>query len=229
MTTRRATHTRWPRLAAALIGCALGPLGACHRTEPPADKPSEPPAGSGEAPRTPPAAAGSGGANVTTSGDGWAQARAIADKSGASGLAKWKDDVPYLFQAKGSRGVLVHRGAVVTARGPAALAAYLRDLGVPDGKPGPSPDSLLTLLYVLQAFPTVAGLPEQSAVDTLGPPDLQPRIEQAGGHAKVVLSYRLPADPGPSRGTLPIQRETLDVGPTGDPAWVGERIDWKRP
>jgi hypothetical protein len=119
----------------------------------------------------------------------------------------------------------------VTARGPAAAGAYLRDLGIiagwGEGK-GPGPDSLLTLFYVLQAFPTVEGLPEQSAVDTLGPPDLQPRVERAGGHARVVLSYRLPNDnPGPSRGTVPVMRETLDIGPSGDPAWTGERIDWK--
>lgn len=166
---------------------------------------------------------------TTTTGDSWDQARAIAEKTGASGLAKWKDDVPYLFQAKGSRGVLVHKGAVVTARGPAAAAAYLRDIGIIDGK-GPGPDSLLTLFYVLQAFPTVEGLPEQSAVDTLGPTDLRPRVEQASGHARVILSYRLPNDnPGPSRGTVPVMRETLDIGPSGDSAWVGERIDWKLP
>ncbi len=165
---------------------------------------------------------------MTTTGNPWDQARAIAEKTGASGLAKWKDDVPYLFQAKGTRGVLVHKGAVVTARGPAAAGAYLRDTGILDGN-GPSPDSLLTLLYVLQAFPTVAGLPEQSAVDTLGPPYLQPRVERVGGHARVILSYRLPPDPGPSRGTVPVMRETLDIGPSGDAAWTGERIDWKLP
>jgi hypothetical protein len=211
---------RWTLAVSAAIAALI--LGAgCPKREPSADTPPRP-GPSADPPKPGP------GDTAMPSSNPWDQARAIAEKTGASGLSKWKDDVPYLFQAKGSRGVLVHKGAVVTARGPAAAGAYLRDIGVLDGN-GPSPDSLLTLLYVLQAFPTVEGLPEQSAVDTLGPPDLQPRIERAGGHAKVILSYRLPRDPGPSRGTAPVMRETLDIGPSGDAAWTGERIDWKLP
>jgi hypothetical protein len=208
---------RWT-LAIAAAWVALG--AGCPKREPSAETPPRP------GPSADPPKPGPG--DTMASSNPWDQARAIAEKSGASGLAKWKDDVPYLFQAKGSRGVLVHKAAVVTARGPAVAGAYLRDIGVLDGN-GPSPDSLLALLYVLQAFPTVEGLPEQSAVDTLGPPDLQPRIERAGGHARVILSYRLPRDPGPSRGTAPVMRETLDIGPSGDAAWTGERIDWKLP
>jgi hypothetical protein len=163
---------------------------------------------------------------VTTASDPWAQARAIAEKTGAVGLARWRDDVPYLFQAKGSRGVLVHNGAVVTARGPAAAAAYLRDVGILDGK-GPSPRSILTLLYVLRAFPTVPDLPEESAVDMLGPEPLRPRVELADGRAKLILHYQLPGNAGPSRGTVPMMRETLDIGPTGDAAWTGEQFDYQ--
>jgi hypothetical protein len=213
---------RWTLAVSAAIAAALVALGGgCPKREPSADTPPRP-GPSADPPKPGP------GDTAMPSSNPWDQARTIAEKSGASGPSKWKDDVPYLFQAKGSRGVLVHNGAVVTARGPAVAGAYLRDLGVLDGN-GPSPDSLLTLLYVLQAFPAVEGLPEQSAVDTLGPPDLQPRIERAGGHAKVILSYRLPRDPGPSRGTVPVMRETLDIGPSGDAAWTGERIDWKLP
>jgi hypothetical protein len=163
----------------------------------------------------------------TGTGDTWDSAKAIAVKSGAAGVERWKDDVPFLFQAKGSRGVLVHNGAVITARGPAAAGAYLRDLGALQGK-GPSPDSLLTLLYVLQAFPTVPGMAEQSAIDTLGPAELQPKLEVVNGHAHLVLHYFLPTDsrgstPGPGR---PIMRETLDIAPTGNAAWSGQQLDW---
>lgn len=177
----------------------------------------------------PPNSSGTGDSHVTNTSDAWAQARAIAEKTGAAGLAKWKDDVPYLFQAKGSRGVLVHDGAVVTARGPAAAGAYLRDVGILEGK-GPSPGSILTLLYVLQAFPVVPEMPEQSAVDMLGPEDLRPRVERADGSARVILHYRLPSrDQGPSRGTVPVMRETLEIRPTGDAAWRGEQIDHPLP
>lgn len=176
---------------------------------------------------TPPPKAGTGESTMSNASDPWAQARAIAEKTGASGLARWTDDLPYLFQAKGTRGVLVHNGAVVTARGPAAAGAYLRDVGILDGK-GPSPASILTLLYVLKAFPTVPDLPEQSAIDDLGPEPLRPRVERAGGHARVILHYRLPSNnPGPSRGTVPMMRETLDIGPTGDAAWTGEPFDYQ--
>jgi hypothetical protein len=144
-------------------------------------------------------------------------------------VAPWLDDVPYLFQAKGTRGILVHNGAVLAARGPAAAAAYLRDVGILDGK-GPSPRSILVVLFVLRAFPTVADLPEESAVDMHGPEDLRPRVERADGHARLILNYRLPNDnPGPSRGTVPMMRQTLDIGPSGDASWVGERFDWQRP
>lgn len=166
---------------------------------------------------------------MTTASDAWAQALKIAEKTGAFGLAQWRDDLPYLFQAKGTRGVLVHNGAVVTARGPAAAAAYLRDLGILDGK-GPSPRSILTLFFVLKAFPVVPGLPEESAVDMHGPPDLRPRVELANGHAHVILNYGLPSNnPGPSLGTVPMMRETLDIGPTGDATWTGEQFDWRLP
>ncbi len=156
--------------------------------------------------------------------DPWAQAQAIVEHTGAAGVVRWTEDLPYLFQVKGSRGMLVHHGAVVTARGPAAAAAYLRDIGILDGK-GPSPRSILTLLFVLHAFPTIAGLPEESAVDMHGPPDLRPRVERAAGHAQVILTYGLPSNnPGPSRGTVPMMRETLDIGPATRPGPASHSI-----
>jgi hypothetical protein len=176
---------------------------------------------------TQPSKTGNGDPAVTAS-DAWAQAQVIAEKTSGLRVARWVDDLPYLFQAKGSRGVLVHQGKVVTARGPAAAGAYLRDLGILDGK-GPSPGSIMTLLFVLHAFPEVPGVPEQGAFDELGPKDLQPRVERADGHARVILHYALPNNPGPDRGTRPVMRETLDIGPTGDARWVGEQIEWKMP
>ena len=171
---------------------------------------------------------GAGGATLAAARDPWAEAQAIAEQTGAFGVARWDDEVPYLFQAKGTRGLLVHHGAVVTTRGPAAAASYLRDVGILDGK-GPSPGSILTLLYVLRAFPNVPGLPEESAVDTLGPEDLRPRVERVNGRTRVILNYSLPGDnPGPDRGTLPVMRETLDIGPTGDAAWKGEEFVYTR-
>jgi hypothetical protein len=219
MNARRALHAAAPsparrlwlsRLLAPSLSLVLGALAGC-----PGSETSAPKTQTGE-----PA--------VTNASDPWAQARAIAEKTGAPGLARWTDDLPYLFQAKGTRGVLVHKGAVVTATGPAAAGAYLRDIGILDGK-GPSPASILTLLYVLRAFPTVPDLPEQSAIDDLGPEPLRPRVELAGGRARVILHYRLPGGRGPSRGTVPLMRETLDIGPTGDAAWTGEQIEHPLP
>lgn len=158
-----------------------------------------------------------------SSTDEWARAQAVAESSGASGVARWGDDVPYLFQAKGRRGILVHHGAVFTARGPDALATYLRETGMIDAG-GPDADGLLHLLYVLEAFPSVPGLAEQGAVDGLGPPDLRPRIEHENGHARVVLHYLMGNNNGPVHGPTPVEREVLDVGPTGSVSWVGERI-----
>src|SRR5215813_14287226 len=102
---------RWTLVSAA-VAAALG--AGCPKREPSADTPPRP-GPSADSPRS-----GTGDTALTTTGNPWDQARAIAEKTGASGLSKWKDDVPYLFQAKGTRGVLVHKGAVVTARGPAA-------------------------------------------------------------------------------------------------------------
>jgi hypothetical protein len=210
----------------ATIALALV-LSACPKKEPP----TQPGSASATASSSSSSSSGSQGDTTVSNDSGsadWAAAQAIAQKTGASGVEPAYPDLPYLFNARGTRGILVHNGAVVTARGPAAAGAYLRDIGILDGKV-PSPDSLLHLLFVLYAFPTVGNLPEQSAVDTLGPPDLQPRVEQKDGHAHLILNYRLPPDDGPSRGTQPMMRETLDIGPTGDATWSGEQFDWKRP
>src|SRR3954454_10357208 len=129
---------RWTLAVSAAIAAWVALGGGCPKREPSADMPPRP------GPSADPQKPGPGDTAMPSSNP-WDQARAIAEKSGASGLAKWKDDVPYLFQAKGSSGVLVHKAAVVTARGPAVAGAYLRDIGVLDGN-GPSPDSLLALL-----------------------------------------------------------------------------------
>jgi hypothetical protein len=198
------------------ISAAVGCLAGCPKRDTPTTE-------------TQPTKLGSGEKSVTTTSDGWAQAQAIAEKTSGFRVTRWRDDLPYLFQAKGTRGVLVHNGAVVTARGPAVAGAYLRDLGILDGK-GPSPGTIMTLLFVLHAFPEVPDVPEQGAFDELGPKDLQPRVERAHGHALVILNYGLPSDnPGPDRGTRPVMRETLDIGPTGDAAWTGAQFEWKAP
>src|SRR4051812_18000696 len=126
-----ARHPLWMSVTVGLLtGC---PKQQTPTAEPPNAESSSTPATATQATATL-APSSVKGATAQAASDPWAQAQAIAQQTGAFGVARWDDDVPYLFQAKMTRGILVHHGAVVTARGPAAAAAYLRDVGILDGK-----------------------------------------------------------------------------------------------
>jgi len=88
----------------------------------------------------------------------------------------------------------------------------------------------MTLLFVLHAFPEVPDVPEQGAFD-----EARAQGSSAARRARPWSRprdphYGLPSDnPGPDRGTRPVMRETLDIGPTGDAAWTGVPFEWKAP
>jgi hypothetical protein len=125
----------------------------------------------------------------------WETAKQIAESSLGQMVEKRSDGLPFLFKASGTSGtsVLVHRGKVVTDRGPQILADYLRDIGAVTG-PGPKLGDLLLALTALEAFPTV----ENTYGDTgfIHTPDdpklasLSPRIERGKEGATIVLHYR---------------------------------------
>jgi hypothetical protein len=133
------------------------------------------------------------GGSVTASD--WETAKQIAESSLGQMVEKRSDGLPFLFKASGTSGtsVLVHRGKVVTDRGPQILADYLRDIGAVTG-PGPKLGDLLLALTALEAFPTV----ENTYGDTgfIHTPDdpklasLSPRIERGKEGATIVLHYR---------------------------------------
>ncbi|ACY16872.1 hypothetical protein Hoch_4378 [Haliangium ochraceum DSM 14365] len=177
-------------------------------------------------------------------GEAWKQAQAMAAAhSGRSDLKKQSDELPFLFSAAGTRGVLVHAGEVITATGPAAAGAYLRDIGIVDG-PGPSIASVLQVLFALHALPQVDELPEESYyfAPVGGIEELLPRVERDGGSARVVLHYMLPQEAlyrpdlqeklnstevgGPA--PRPLARLSLEIGGSGEPAWQREDILWSR-
>jgi hypothetical protein len=173
----------------------------------------------------------------TPTGDPWKDAEAVAAaRTGARGLTRRTDELPYLFMAQGRRSVLVHKGAVVTDTGPAAAAAYLKDIGIVAG-PGPGIDSVLHLLWALHALPKVEGKPEESYVHSPGNErmkDLTARIEREGGVARIVLHYFVDEDTGGGGDVAgPVTRYlvkmTLAIGAGADPVWKSEDVEWTPP
>jgi hypothetical protein len=183
----------------------------------------------------------------TPAGDGeaWKRAEAIAAAHvGRNDLRKRTDELPYLFMARGTRGVLVHQGKVVTGTGPAVAGAYLRDIGIIEG-PGPGIDAVMDLLYALQALPKVDDLSEEGYFDSphADMKALAPRVERDAGEARVVLHYFLPQSAihrpdlqqllqgsrvgGPE--PQPVARLTLAIRPQGDAAWQRDHILWTPP
>jgi hypothetical protein len=188
----------------------------------------------------------------------WEEAQAIAAAQGVGEVSKRSDALPFMFQAERVlRAVLIHNGSVVKMRGPAPAGAYLRDLGVMQGK-GPQIGDVLWALWALEALPDVKPLPEEGYInspDSARLKDLNPRLGYDGTSARVVLHYFKPEkkDPpgaperpggaaggpgGPGGSQLkgvvmpkvrPIVRATLAIPQAGDAAWKLEDLNWADP
>jgi hypothetical protein len=182
----------------------------------------------------------------------WKEAEALAAKQGAGAITKRSDALPFLFAADRNKSVLIHKGAVITKRGPVVAGGYLRDLGVPQGQ-GPQLDDVLWTLWALDALPKVDPMSPEGYVHVPNNKrlaDLTARIEWDGQSAHIVLHYFKPepkippgVQPGASGGssggtavggrvggtTRALVRMTLDIPETGDSAWKREDINWADP
>jgi hypothetical protein len=181
----------------------------------------------------------------------WAEAEKIAAAQNAGKVSKRSDALPFLFQADRAHAVLVHKGQVITQRGPVVAGAYLRDLGVAQGK-GPQLDDVLWTLWALDALPDVKPLAAEGYVHVANNPrlaDITANIEWDGQSAHIVLHYfkpepALPKDvrvsgSGPSGTAVggsagngkirALVRMTLDVPEKGDAAWRREDLNWLDP
>lgn len=190
----------------------------------------------------------------------WEEAQALAAAQGVGDVSKRSDALPFMFQAqRGVRAVLIHSGSVVKLRGPATAGAYLRDLGIAQGK-GPKLDDVLWVLWALEALPDVKPLSPEGYVNSTTPrlADLTARTEYDGTTGRVVLHYLkpdkseppgAPGRPGAPGGSGPggsgpagselkgavmptvraIIRATLEIPATGDAAWKLEDLNWADP
>lgn len=179
----------------------------------------------------------------------WTEAEQLAQQQKAGEVHKRSEALPFLFSADRTRSVLIHQGQVITQRGPVVAGAYLRDLGVPQGK-GPQLDDVLWTLWALDALPKVEPLGPEGYVHVPNNKrleDLTARIEYDGQSAHIVLHYFKPDPPLPknvNRGGAPqgtavggavggttraLVRMTLDIPETGDAAWRREDINWADP
>ena len=170
----------------------------------------------------------------------WDQAAAIAQKASIAPVSRRSDGLPFLFQSANAVGILVHRGAIVTARGPAVAGAYLRDLGIIDGA-GPGLDDVLHLLYVLDALPHVEGIGGEGYIHVPNDArlaELTARLEADGREARVVVHYFLD---GPGTESLsgeqlasmvpprPVARLVLTIPRDGDASWSRSDVAWRDP
>lgn len=183
----------------------------------------------------------------------WAEAQQIAAQQHAGAVKKRSDALPFLFQGDRSKSVLIHRGAVITARGPVVAGAYLRDLGIAQNK-GPKLEDVLWTLWALDALPDVAPMAPEGYVNRAGDKrleDLTARIEWDGKSAHIVLHYFKPEAKPPAnvnvsggadvqQGTgvggrvggstvREIVRMTLDIPEKGDAKWRREDLNWADP
>lgn len=181
----------------------------------------------------------------------WTWAENLAAGQNAGKVQRRSAALPFLFSAERGGCILIHRGAVISQRGPAVAGAYLRDLGVPQGK-GPDLDDVLWALWALDALPDVTPLAREGYInvpDNKRLADLTARIEHDGSSARVVLHYFKPepkqppgvhrgptggSTGGPTGGRIgkivrELVRTTLEIPPTGDAAWRREDIRWEDP
>lgn len=149
-----------------------------------------------------------------SSPEAWQQAEAIAKTAASGALHKFSDDLPFAFTTD-SAEVIVHKGAVLTARGPAAAGAYLRDLGVVRGEGPANAEEILFVLQALDAMPPVKGV---SAADYFKGPakgdeaDLMPVLDSDDSEATFTLSYLLGVQTHDEGGMKPV-RGSLDPSP----------------
>jgi hypothetical protein len=175
----------------------------------------------------------------------WEQAAAIAQKS-APGAKKAADTLPFLFVG-GGKTVLVHKGNVVEARGPAAAASYLRDLGIIEHR-GPQIDDVLIALDALDALPVVDKLDRKAYADK-SVPDVGASLYSDGLTASITLHYFLGGGPivnvdpnapkvrraGGAGAPMPVDpnqpkpraaaRMTLEIRAQGDASWKRENLN----
>jgi len=181
----------------------------------------------------------------------WMQAEAIAATAARGKLEKRSDALPFLFQAEAPPFVLVHQGQVVRDKGAKVAGAYLRDLGIIEGK-GPGIEDVLVVLFALDAWPPVPGVPKESYVHAPGDKalaDITAQVYFDGAEATVTLVYFtsgpiMPKPPGPPapgdtvgsmdpdfrpKSYRQIARCTLTIPKKGDPAWKVEPLNWSEP
>jgi hypothetical protein len=133
--------------------------------------------------------------------------------------------IPYLFEVfMNPRGVLVHRGAVVEARGMAALRRYADDAAMLDA-PTPSATDMIGLVHALGLWPpTVA----QGGADpaAFAPLDdartaLRPQVSRKGRAVVFQLYYAsAPAGTSSTATASAVDEWTLAIEPTGEPLWI---------
>jgi hypothetical protein len=179
----------------------------------------------------------------------WIEARQLALQQKVGEVHKRSDALPFLFSADRAKAVLIHHGAVITQRGLVIAGAYLRDLGVVQGK-GPQLDDLLWTLWALDALPRVDPLSPEGYVNVPNNKrlaDITARMEFDGQSAHIVLHYfkpepKLPDDVRLSdrapRGSpvggggrvgqivRAVVRMTFDIPQTGNAAWRREDVNW---
>jgi hypothetical protein len=129
----------------------------------------------------------------------WDRARAIADQHVRDrgdgwlfngGPAEARYGVPFLFVYVMHTSVLVHRGAVVTARGTEALQQFLEDTDVLERQVADAQD-LAHLLYALEV-PLPAGSHSDLILRDDAPVPLRPTVRHHGRQTE--LSYFAPPD-----------------------------------
>jgi uncharacterized membrane protein YgcG len=146
----------------------------------------------------------------------WKAAEQLAAKQHAGGVYKRSDALPFLFSADRARCVLVHRGQVISKRGAAVAGAYLRDLGIAQGK-GPPLDDVLWTLWALEALPDVEPLGAEGYVhvpDDQRLASLTARIDHDGQAAHIVLHYFKP-EAKPARNVHPDSSRGASGGSSG--------------
>jgi hypothetical protein len=229
-------------LLALAVVAACSRSGAEHDQAPPPNHPTDPDVSAGSA------------VTVTmTHTDpkdpaSWAEAQKIAAAQNAGTVTKRSDALPFMFQADRAKCVLIHKGQVITKRGPVVAGDYLRDLGIAKGTP--PIDDVLWALWALDALPNVAPLSNEGYVNVPNDQrlsDLTARTEWDGQGAHIVLHYFKP-DPtmpkdvhvgsnqngtavggGTGGTTRALVRMTLDIPEHGDASWRREDINWADP